>query len=345
MITGADLAKLKIHRTIFHDVPNKPKKATLEPTLADLETQIDAKREDMLRVRMIQVLGSKSSYPIKFASGTGSSVPTEVRTYTSGSNKSDQFVEMSKRLALFLFEQHTGVISPGLLCVMEVTVGGRRGLTLLKLERERGAELKFRKMDGKRIVDMSVIDDLILTDGTRLFKTALFVRTGNDDDDFNITACDSQRTIVTSDDVARFWLRFLGCTVLEEPRVATQKWFEASIRFANEQITDAIIKNDFYDHIQSELKSSRRTVSPKKFLEDCLPEGYHNAYQQSLSESGVTLHAFEKDIADIKGRLRRRAFHTSKGAIVTVPEEEAELVVIEDQRIIVNDQLLSVDHK
>src|ERR1700758_3467183 len=121
MITGADLAKLKIQRTIFHDVPNKPKKTTLAPILADLETQVDAKREDMLRLRMIQVLGSKSSYPIKFASGTGSSVPPEVRSYTTGASTSPQFIDMSKRLAMFLFEQHTGAISPGLLCVMDVT--------------------------------------------------------------------------------------------------------------------------------------------------------------------------------------------------------------------------------
>jgi hypothetical protein len=345
MITSADLAKLRIHRTIFHDVPNKPRnKAISEPILADLETQIDAAREDMLRIRMTQVLGSRSSYPIKFAEGTGSPVPAEVRSYTTGSNTSDQFIEMSKRLALFLFEQHTGAISPGLLCVIEVTSGDRRGLALLKLERERGAELKFLKKDGKRIVDMSVIDDLILTDGTRLFKTALFIRTGTGDDAFKIAACDSQRTIVTSDDVARFWLRFLGCVVFEEPRVTTQKWFEASISFANEQISDAVIKNDFYQHVHSELTSNRKTVSPRKFIEDYVPSKYRQAYQEFLADSGVSVHSFDKDIADINGRLRRRSFHTAKGAVVTVPEDEAQLVEVERQRIVVNDELRSVDH-
>lgn len=345
MITGADLAKLKIQRTIFHDVPNRPKGTSSAPILADLETQVDAKREEMLRRRMVQVLASKSAYPIQFAPATGSSVPPEVRSYTAGTPSSDQFVEMSKRLATFLFEQHTGAISPGLLCVMDVISGGRQGLTVLKLEREQGAELEFRVENGKRIFDMSVLDNLILTDGTRLFKSALFIRTGPKDDDFKAAACDSQRTIVTSEDVARFWLRFLGCVVTEEPRVSTEKWFDASIRFVNEQVTDPIIKNDIYEHIQSELKSNRKTVSPKRFIEDYVPASHRTAYEAFLKDNGVALHAFDKDISDIKGQLRRSAFHTARGVTVTAPEEAAELVEISKQRIVVNDQLLSVEHK
>jgi hypothetical protein len=145
--------------------------------------------------------------------------------------------------------------------------------------------------------------------------------------------------------VARFWLRYLGCRFTEEPRVTTEKWFAASIRFASEQVTDAIIKNDLYEHVQSELKSMRKSVSPKRFIEDYVPEQYHKAYEAFLKESGVRLHAFEKDIADIRGRLRRRAYHTSKGVSVTVPEEEARLVKVERQKIVVHDELLSVGRR
>jgi 37-kD nucleoid-associated bacterial protein len=345
MITAADLAKLKIQRTIFHDVPKRPKGTDSKPVLADLETQVDANRADMLRRRMIQVLGSKSSYPVEFSSDTGSRVPQEVRSYTAKPGSSEQFVEMSKRLAMFLFEQHTGATSPGLLCVINVASGGHQGLALLKLEREEGAELKFREQNGKRIFDMSVLDNLILTEGTRLFKTALFLRIGPNDDDFKATACDSQWTVVTSSDVALFWLRYLGCRFTEEPRVSTEKWFEATIRFANEHVTDPIAKNDLYEHLHSELKSNRKTVSPRKFIEDCLPDKYRNPYEGFLKQRGVSLHAFQKDTADIKGRLRRRAYHTEKGISVTVPEEEVRVVEVEKQKIVVHDQLISIDRK
>jgi hypothetical protein len=48
MITGADLAGLKIVRTIFHDVPNRPRNFEGKPMLADLETRVDARREYIL---------------------------------------------------------------------------------------------------------------------------------------------------------------------------------------------------------------------------------------------------------------------------------------------------------
>ena len=345
MITSANLAKLKIQRTIFHDVPNRPRGTDFKPVLADLETQVDAKRAEMLRRRMVQVLGSKSSYPVEFAAGSGSRVPEEVRSYTAKPSTTEQFVEMSQRLAAFLFEQHTGATSPGLLCVIDVTSGTQQGLVLLKLEREQGAELKFREEGGKRVFDMSVLDNLILTEGTRLFKTGLFLRTGPNDEDFDAAACDSQWTVATSGDVARFWLRYLGCRFTEEPRVSTEKWFEATVRFANEHVADPIVKNDLYEHLHSELKSNRKTVSPKKFIEDCIPDKYRQAYQGFLTEKGVSLHAFPKDIADIKSRLRKRAYHTEKGVSIIVPEEEVQLVEIAKRQIVVNDQLASIDRK
>lgn len=256
-----------------------------------------------------------------------------------------QFVEMSKRLAAFLFEQHTGATSPGLLCVIDVASGSRSGLVLLKLEREEGAELKPREENGKRVFDMSLLDNLILTEGTRLFKTALFLRTGPEADDFEAAACDSQWTVATSSDVARFWLRFLGCRFVEEPRVSTEKWFEATIQFANEHVADPVVKNDLYEHLHSELKSNRKTVSPRKFIEECLPDSYRTSYEGLLTSRGVSLQAFPKDIADIKNRLRKRAYHTEKGVSVIVPEEQAEVVEVAKQRIVVHDQLASVDRR
>lgn len=345
MITSADLAKIKINKTIFHDVPKRPKGETTAPVLADLETQVDARRESMLRRRIIQVLGSKSAYQIEFDQATASKVPEEVQSYTSKAQSSETFVEMSKRLALFLHEQHTGAISAGLLCVIDVVSGGRSGLALLKLEREEGAELKFLEKDGKRIFDMSVLDNLILTDGTRLFKTALFLRTGKGEDHFIGLACDNQRTVVTSDDVARFWLRYLGCRVTEEPRVTTQKWYEASVRFVNEQVLDPVVKNDLYEHIHSELKSNKKSLSPKTFMEDRLPEPYRKPYQAHLKDWGVSLQSFEKDTKDIQARLRRRAYHTEGGVSVIAPEEEANLVEVAKKQIVVHDQLLSIEHK
>ena len=142
---------------------------------------------------------------------------------------------------------------------MAVTAGTKSGVAIWKLERQEGAEIKFREKKAA-VFDMDVLDNLILTDKTRLFKSALFFRNGPGEDDFDLGACNSQ-VPGTSDDLTRFWLNYSGCVLDQEPRVATKKWFEASLTFANDKIADPVEKNDFYEHIHSELKSNRRRFS------------------------------------------------------------------------------------
>ena len=251
---------------------------------------------------------------------------------------------MSRELANHLFAQHNGATSSGLLCVMEVIVGQKSGLAILKLERQEGAEIKFSGEEGKRVFDFDVLENLILTDKTRLFKSALFVRSGPGDDDFDSAGCDSQGP-GTSEDVARFWLTYLGCQLTEEPRVSTRKWFDASVAFANEEIADAVAKNTFYEHIHSEMKSNRKNVSPKQFIEDYVPPALRVPYKQFLEEHKVSIQAFGKDVSEIKTRLRRKLLHTARGISVTVPEEEENLVKVKAEQIVVHDSLVSVDHK
>src|SRR5260221_11735664 len=325
MITGADLARIRIVRTIFHDVPNRPRNYEGKPTLADLETTIDARREYILRTRVTQVLGSKQAYAVRFSGAPVTEVPKEIRAFTSQVHPGEEFVQMSRRLANDLFAQHTGATSPGLLCVMAVAAGAKSGVAVLKLERQEGAEIKFGGGEGKKGFDIDVLENLILTEDTRLFKSALFLRHGPGDDDFDLGACDSQGP----EDVARFWLTYLGCVLAEEPRIMTRRWFDASVEFANAHILDPVAKNDFYEHLHSELKSNRKKVSPRDFIEQCLPKAMRVPYQDFLQQEEISLQAFTKDVVEIKNRLRRKSLHTKRGISVIVPEDEEARVNVE----------------
>ena len=344
MITSADLARLKIKRAIFHDVPNRPRGIETKPMLADLETNVSGGKAKILYDRITQVLGSKHAYAMRFSATPATRVPAEVRSFTSAVRSSEEFVATSRELANQLHAQHTGATSSGLLCVMLVSVGPRIGLAILKLEREEGAEIKFSGEEGKRVFNFDVLENLILTDKTRLFKSALFVRNGMGEDDFDAVGCDSQGP-GTSEDVARFWLAYLGCRLAEEPRVSTRKWFEASLEFANEHIDDAVAKNSFYEHIHSEAKSNRKNISPKQFIQDSVPPDLRVRYREFLEAHDVSLQAFPKDISEIERRLRRKALHTAHGISVTVPEDEEQLVEVQSRQIVVNDQLVSINRK
>ncbi len=145
--------------------------------------------------------------------------------------------------------------------------------------------------------------------------------------------------------MGRFWLKYLGCRVTVEPRISTQTWFDTTVEFLNDHVTDPIVKNDLYEHLQSELKSNRKQISPNKFIEDCFPDEYRNEYKGFLKGKGVSLQAFEKDVSDIKSKITRKLLRTAKGVTVTVPADEDELVKIESDQIVVRDPLQSIEKK
>ncbi len=343
MITSEDLATVVVRRVIFHDIPQAVKGGSAKPTLSEVETEIDAMRKGHLKKKLIKVLGSKAAYPIQFSTASASPVPGEVRGLTKHSSNAPLFVESSQRLANYLFEQRLGSISPGLLCMVDATANSLPCVVLMKLERESGGQLELSdNKEGKKTFALSVFDNLVLTDGTRLFKTAMFVRTGKGDDDFRSGACDSQLNVGSSDDFAKFWLRFLGCSFVEEPRVATHRFYESVVRFVNKSVGDPSSKGDIYESLQSELKSHKKTLSPKQFIEEYIPEPFQNGLREHLKVEQVSATAFTKDLNDIERRLRRRVYETSKGVTVSVPEESANLVVVRPEQIIVNDSVIKV---
>jgi hypothetical protein len=209
LLKADDLATLHIKRLIFHDVPRRLRGVEQSTVLSEIDATLDAGRIAHLKRRLVRALGSKSAYDIQFRAESQSPVPPLIRSYTKGKHRFDEFVPLSQKFAQFLFEQQGGSTSPGVLTVMDSVVSGKRALLVLKLEREEGAQLALSEKQGKQTFEMSVLDNLVLTDGTRLFKSALFVRKSQDEDDFAALACDTQRPFGSSDELAQFWLRFL----------------------------------------------------------------------------------------------------------------------------------------
>ena len=345
LIKSDDLATLHIHRLIFHDVPKRVHGLETAPVLSEIEATLDADRIAHLKRRLVRVLASKSAYDVQFRPETQSPVPALIRDYTKGKQHTDDFVPLSQKFAQFLFEQQGGSTSSGVLAIMDSTVSGKRGLVVLKLEREEGAQLELSTKKGKQTFEMSVLDNLVLTEGTRLFKAALFVRTGPGDDDFSSVACDSQRPFGSTDELAQFWLRFLGCKLVEEPRVATKKFFEAALVYVNDAISDPVEKTKVYDHVMSEMSSEKKSFSPRSFIEEYVPKAHRESFESFLKERQVSLKQFPLDTSEIVGRLRRRSYHTSKGAEVRVPEEEADIVRVQEESIVIADTVTRVDHK
>jgi hypothetical protein len=345
LITSKDLAVMTIRRVIFHDVPNHRKEDERELILASAETEIDGSRRSMLKKKLIKVLDSKSAYPIVFAVGLSSPVPDIVRKYSSKEQKDAAFVSSTQELAKHLHQVQHGAVSPGLLCVIDFSAASKRGLVLMKLEREAGAQLTLDHTRGQTRFAMSVLDDLVLTDGTKLFKTAAFLRTASGDDDFLMTACDSQHRVTDSSDMARFWLTYLGCLLREDPRVATSKFFNATIEFINAVVTEPVMKTQIYDSLHAELRSNKTQIVPKSFILEYVPEQLMKPYREFLEERHVSLSTFHKDVADIQTKLNRSTYLSEKGVVISAPAESEDLITVTEETIVVKDTLRSVGRR
>jgi hypothetical protein len=343
MLTNQQLAVMIIKRVIFHDVPTNRKGNPGTLVLASAETEIDADQRNMLKRKLIRVLDAKSAYPIVFSTDSaGSPVPSIVRDYTGKEQKDGKFVSSTQDLGKHLHQVQHGNISPGLLCAIEFTAENKRGLALMKLERETGTQVNLKKEGNKTRFVMQLMGDLVLTDGTKLFKTAAFLRTGSGDDDFIMASCDSQGGVSDSSDMATFWLKYLGCGVEIDPRVATSSFFNTTIEFINLAVTDPMMKTAMYDSLQAELRSNKKQFIPKTFITEYVPEELQTPYRTYLQERHIPLTSFEKNVTDIKGKLNRKTYVTEKGVMVSAPEEEEELITVTNESIIVQDALMRV---
>src|ERR1700722_6505656 len=115
MMTADDIATLQITRVIFHDIPQRHRDGQLQPLLSEIESAVDAKKVRHLRDRLKRALGSPRAYEIQFDAVSASPVPGAIRDCTARALTSEEFVNASQLIARYLFEQQTGVTSPGLL--------------------------------------------------------------------------------------------------------------------------------------------------------------------------------------------------------------------------------------
>jgi len=156
---------------------------------------------------------------------------------------------------------------------------------------------------------------LILTRKTKLFKVGFFVPT--DDDEVQGTVCDEQRGYMPRTEVAGFFLTtFLGCRLLEDPRVTTKHFFTAAQEFFNEQLQDPIERTEALNHLLSELTSQRTRINLRDFARDYLPTPKRQAFLEHVRAAGITDQTIRKNIELIESQTKKMALEFESGVTV-----------------------------
>ena len=260
-----DVTLLAIDKIIVHEIPEKePKKPAPEPVLSNSVSKVDAGIRNYFREKIVGSL-SEASYGVVFDSESDSPVPELCGEILAP--RSNTFVAHSQDIARHLQNCQTASTSAGLLIVALATIGEKKSLVIMKLEKEAGVRLT-QERDGDNVTfNLVHLKDLMLTQKTRVFKVGLFV---NDGDAISGVASDHQRSNTTSHEVATFFLkRFLGCELTESSEVSTKRFIELTQAFINEEIEDPKVQARYLIALHSELSSQEKSLKPKAFARRC----------------------------------------------------------------------------
>lgn len=328
------VALLTVTRAIFHLIPlHKKGSEDSGPILMDQETPLGSESAHLIQERVKGSLVSNQAFEVEFNPHHLTPVRKLVEDYFSNPTP-ESFIATSQNLARTLFAVQKGVNSPGLLALLHCNVGTETGLVIVKLKNETGSRLFQEAEGGHRYYSMEVLRDLFLTEGTRVFKTAFFVASG---DGMQILTSDDQRGSTRQYEVALFFLeQFLGCKRIEVAHVLTKRFYNAAVEFINEEVPGHAARNDLFDDLTSQLRRHIRRIDVKEFARDFVPRAQRDQFIAFMRDRSLPM-AFEKDTSEIRQFFGKKHIRTSHKIDLRIPEEAAQLVKVEANKITIHD--------
>jgi hypothetical protein len=309
-----NLTFLKIQHLIIHELP---KHGQTDGVLSDAVSPLPDQVRHFFEERIRTSLGT-SGIPIGFVAGHSSKVPAHLNEVLGAKRlTAKKVVSNSQGIAKHLFGIQTGVHSEGLLCIATCSLKDARGIGIIKLEMEEGVRARLKGAQGNQHFEIEVLDDLMLTQHTRVFKVALF--TQNAANTVEALASDSQRA--RGQFIASYFLDdFLGCALLNKPDVSTKAFFEAAEAFINGSVTEPILQSRYHTALIAELASNNTTVRPRTFADAHLEVADRRPFLGSLAEAGVP-NSFQKDTGLVNARIVRTRLNFEGDVSVTMPPE------------------------
>jgi hypothetical protein len=311
-----DAGAFKPVDVIMHPIPKgKAPDDGSDPILYS-EAPIALSQDDraFIQRRLRQSLGGYAR-PVVEDPSLGSSVPDMVRNLLKSSAK---LVTHSCVVAHELYLQQKWISPGGLVMTVIGMVGKSRCVVIAKMEHQEGMRVEQTTNDkGQRIFKAEHLRDLILGDGTRVFKVGIFVE--SDDGQLDGHVVDDQQAF---GGVAGYFIHFLGCQFRQQADVQTEVFLNLAQKFFAQRTKDDPEANASYEiALLAELQSGSHKVQPEKFAVDHLRDEDQDLFLQRVRDAGLPTKSFQKDVALVKGRIRRMRIQTERGADVFAPPE------------------------
>lgn len=324
------LLNLSIDRIIIHQIyrrDNDGKKVS--PTQSHQFTRFDESAMEEFRARVTDALGEGSkAVQMQIISQDKQDTPILVDSIINQSD--EEFAVSSFDFAKKLTDaQQKRNIPGGIVVVFTGTQGypARKLLGVMKAEIHSAYEKQVHPQTKE--ISLKFVEEVLLTPGTRLYKTAAFFEKAIDGagDDLNqkYTVMVSDYQIGKADGKAAaqyFYQDFLGCGYPETSARTTKHFYDAAINFIDDMELEAEKKSDLFNALTTYLKvSTSSTISSEEFAASYFDRATQDDFKTYMKDSGLPTAAFTKDIEHIQTKLKFRRVNFSKNVKIIAPSD------------------------
>jgi hypothetical protein len=298
-----DTSTIQIEQIIVHDIPKHKKgEPGIEPIFSEKESKLTDGLRNFFKDKVVQSLSSDKAFKICFEDESTSPISWITNEFLKSDGS--KIVSQSKAITKHLFEIQVGYNAAGILVVIFGKVNSFNTCIILKLEKDKGAQLT---LDPKtHSYNIAEVEDLMLTQKTKIFKVAMFILRDNFKVKFDGLIMDYQIDIKEKKEATTWFIdKFLGCRAFEDPKITTQHFYNYTRTFID-TIPDDIERAKYIQDLNSYVQKNTLFLSPKEFADDYLKTTNHkNDYINYLQNKNFNLSSFPKDITQIEKHVKK----------------------------------------
>ncbi len=293
-----------IQKVIVHTIPKHKKNAEgeTEPKYSKQESKLSDGLRLFFRDKITQALDSDKAFKICFNDSSAS--PVSYISKKLLTDEADDFVESSKTLAKYLFDVQVGSNAAGILVCIYGSVNSKRTCFFLKLEMDKGVQLTLDPETDS--YDIEEVENLMLTQKTRIYKVAMFILRDDFKAKYDGKTMDYQIDIKNKKDVTTWFIeRFLGCYAYEDPKIATQKFYNFTRAFID-TIDEPIEQAKYIQDLNSYVQKNSASLSPREFADDYFQSTEQKSnYKSFLESKNFPFSSFLRDISQIENQVKK----------------------------------------
>lgn len=330
-------SNISIDRIIIHQVYRRGNDGKrVPPTRSHQFTRFDKSAMEEFKSRVRDALGEGSkSVQMEIVNQGQHDLPTVIDKIIDLDD--DDFISSSFDVAKKLTEAQNRKSIPGGIVVIFTGMQGfpKRGyLGIIKAEIHSAYEKEENPLTNE--ISLKFVQEVLLTPGTRLYKTAAFFKTtdiencDNLNEKYSVLISDHQISKADGKAAARyFYLDFLGCGYPQNSARTTKQFYDATTTFIDKLDVGPEKKSDLYNALIAYLKVGLSTViSVDEFSSSFFETDMQDDFKSHMQDAGLPTTAFAKNVEHIESKLKFRKINFSKNVKIIAPSDVFQKYVI-----------------